>query len=365
MIPAITYETGGQYARAARALKESGLKHGVDISIYRRRDTGSWWSNVAYKQGLLLEFYLRTQKPFLYLDADCTIEGSLDALFASEADILVRHRPPEVALRHNCGVMVVGCNERVENTLQRWYDLVQRYGHRFDTCDQPLLGESARWGKALIGELSPKYNVIPSDGTVTDAIIRHHKASREYRDLGGWRSARLMETALAERMAAWMKKPITGKVLLVGNDFSTRTSDKDGPVEVHTVGWLGRVLNAEAAWVSTDRAACIDDDTLTARRIVPSDHDLGNSADRLRVADVQKYNAERLPPYVHLYYVAARSVKEFSRRELPGPCCWTACLYALLLRGCKKVNVRATPGIVSMVRILGKDIGIDVIQGDQ
>lgn len=359
----VTYETGGIYtAAAARLLATWHAWRGQAAATFESvvlPDRGSWWANVAHKPMMLATSYRQGKRPLIYLDADCLISSplsSFEELLKSEADVLVRHRPPEWPVRHNCGVLVLQPHhpQRVQDFLDHWSILVQRYGRRHATCDQPLFAESARKAGIILGDLPASFNAQSSDVGLPDEeiVVRHYKTSRRSPELAAWKEAREIELCGVRRMASYVKTKVEKPLLLVWPEVEPRPDETASLVGIdHIPGGNHPAPTIDSAWFSRGRIFSIA--AVFPMRRIPymcaTETSDGDTAALIqarlpaRKAALSPSDINHLLAQAHLFYpnTSGKFHSDFAEGELTGSEVWVAALQALAFRGARRVRCLA------------------------
>lgn len=354
-VSAVTFHTGGSYGDMARRLVASGERHGVRVEAREVRNRGVWWKNVAQKPGLLrLALAETADDALLYTDADCQFVAGPDvaalARGLADNDVLVRHRVGGKE-PYNCGVMLLAKRPFVLAFLNLWADLSERYADRHDTGDQALLAEAFTRSGLSVGVLPVEYNVLPGDGTVPAATIVHRKASREDPALSSWKSARLLEQAMVQRLKAIVHGYRTEALVITDRPLK---SDPADDVTVWNVGHLAQTGPiAELVWVETPVNVVTREGPHWARGstfVVPANGPDGNLATYLRNQVSPKPHVGDVPERIAAYYPSAAVRMSFSRQELCGTMPWTAAVNAAGIRGYKRVHVIGPDWVYNPVR---------------
>lgn len=354
-LTAVTYHTNADYAKSAEALVAGGKAVGVVVHDYAREDRGSWWANVAYKPSVIQKTLRAAKTPVLYLDADCSILGGLDALpgLLDDADLVVRHRNT-ASLRdaYNGGVMLFANNTTIDRFIAVWDKLVERYGHRYETCDQPFIHEAAKATGVRIKDLPTIYNAMPADQTVEDARIVHSKASRGDPALSAWKASRRLEVVLCEHTARLIAKKAPRTCFLWGSDTSLPLGLAEA--ELHVVDRVESKAVTAAWYTLPDVLSQVAATSPTQYHITATDGPGGNAVTQFRQHLRPKPSDEQPPQRVGLYYPAFSLGGTFDRRELCGPLVWSAATHCAALRGCRTVIVSCPDGIRPIVTDLAK-----------
>lgn len=346
----VTYATNSIYRAAAARLQASAQQHGHSVHVYTPRDRGSWWANVAHKAVLLAEDMRRHDQPLLYLDADCEIHGNLEHLLhmLQGVDCRVRHRPPSVTVRHNCGVMLLAANDTVRAFLNLWSKQVPRYGYRYDDCDQRLMADAAKLTGLRLADLPVAYNCFRSDMVPPgDQRISHAKLSREDPALSAWKECRRLEHHLVQRTIEWLSRPSGCKTTaLIGPGMPLFKAT--AKIDMQAVGWIGPETTS-VSWLHNleDLSSCAA--SLTRPVLLPTDSDLGNTVDFLRSRLSPKPTSLLPPANIQLYYPMASLAHVTTRGELLGYNLWSSAINAAALRGATLVMVRCAPGLCDIV----------------
>lgn len=184
----ITMATPGKYMIEARDLADSGRAFGVNVYIVPIDDAGSWERNCNHKAKVMRDA-LQDSDSVLFLDADCRIAGSLDALHRHGGDIALgrasylnkgsfaqryRYQVSNYGHMWNSGVTLVRRNDRTLALMDAWVAMCERRPTEWDQmCLQWAHRESG--SDVDVVQISPSF--VPSrKGT----NIRHFSAFHKY-----------------------------------------------------------------------------------------------------------------------------------------------------------------------------------------
>jgi hypothetical protein len=180
------------YKAYAERLINSGKNFNLEIhpTEFKLKD---WKDISSSKVELLTKTYQKFGGPILYLDSDCEIVASIDALIPkiTKHDLTIRHR--YLTDRYNAGVIGLGNDRKtVLPFLEKWLSYSKSNAKNFPTLEQKCLEhvvDSFR-PRLKIYDLPFAYNFLPGDPAEylkEDAIILHHKMSRSSDKVREWR----------------------------------------------------------------------------------------------------------------------------------------------------------------------------------
>jgi len=181
------YTNDGVYGKYVRDLAISLSNFGVEYKIERISSLGGWQENTQYKPRFIKKMLEDNKgKSIVYVDVDsvfCRYPALFDTLNCDIAVHMLDHKlykPSRRELEILSGTIFLSNNAAVASLVDQW---IQECQNSPDVWDQRVLA-------SIIGgdfyNLPPEYCCIADymGRIVTNPVIKHFQASREYRKLG-------------------------------------------------------------------------------------------------------------------------------------------------------------------------------------
>ena len=166
------------------------------------KDLGNWQKNTSYKAQFVLDMLLKHKKTVVFIDADATIEKhpSLFWEIPEEYDIAVHYQDWYKQWRNdNCGkrfdllsgTIMFRYNEKTLSLVRKWVERTKT----FTIWEQKVLQKITEENKDIkIFKLPVEYctvnnhkGEIPNYIKPEEVYIRHHQASRKFRNRRNWK----------------------------------------------------------------------------------------------------------------------------------------------------------------------------------